>query len=130
MKASTPVLLLLGGVAAERHYTNLLSRQAACPQIHVFGARETTAPPGFGSSQTVVNLVLDAFPGATSEAIVYPAAGGNNYSSSVTAGIKAVADQTTAFATRCPNARIVLVGYSQVGSGFNSPENSIMSKNF
>jgi hypothetical protein len=60
----------------------------ACPNIHVFGARETTAPPGYGSSGTFVNLILNAHPGATSEAIVYPAAGGTNaqYAASVQAG--------------------------------------------
>ncbi|KAI7497749.1 hypothetical protein KC367_g5639 [Hortaea werneckii] len=67
-----------------------------CPQIHVFGARETTAAPGYGSSSTVVNKILAAHPGATSEAISYPACGGGSscggvsYSSSVQQGTAAV----------------------------------------
>jgi acetylxylan esterase len=47
-----------------------------CPLIQVFGARETTAPPGIGSAQTLLDLVTKAFPGTTSEAIGYPAAPG------------------------------------------------------
>jgi acetylxylan esterase len=55
----------------------------ACPNIHIFGARETTAPAGYGSAGTVVNLILNAHPGSTAEVINYPAAGGNSYGSSV-----------------------------------------------
>jgi acetylxylan esterase len=51
----------------------LEERQSSCPNVHIFGARETTAPAGYGSSSTVVNLVLNAYPGSTAEAISYPA---------------------------------------------------------
>ena len=50
----------------------------SCPNIHIFGARETTAPAGYGSAGTFVNLILNAYPGSTAEAIVYPAAGSTN----------------------------------------------------
>lgn len=111
LRAAT--LLLLGRVLAAP--VEIDSRQSGCPNIHVFGARETTAPVGYGSAGTVVNLILNAHPGATSEAINYPAAGGNSYGSSVQAGVKAVTSQVTSFAQRCPNTKLVLVGYSQVG---------------
>lgn len=51
----------------------LETRQSSCPNIHIFGARETTAPAGYGTAGVVVNLILQAFPGSTAEAIVYPA---------------------------------------------------------
>lgn len=74
--------LLAGALAASA------DKGAACPNIHVFGARETTAPPGYGSAGTFVDLILNDHPGATSQAIVYPAAGGTNaaYASSVQNG--------------------------------------------
>lgn len=85
-----------------------------CPQIHIFGAHETTAPPGFGTAQTMVDLVIRAFPG-TSEAIdYYPAAPDDAYASSVTAGIAAVVKQTSAFTAKYPDTIIVMHGYSQV----------------
>ncbi|KAL4959226.1 cutinase [Aspergillus stella-maris] len=98
----------------------------SCPDIHVFGARETSVSAGFGSSTTVVNAILNAYSGATSEAIDYPACGGQSscggvsYSASISAGINAVASAVNSFNTQCPDTRLVLVGYSQGGEIFNT----------
>lgn len=92
----------------------------SCPGVHVFGARETSVSPGYGSSITVVNGILGAYSGSTSEAISYPACGGQSscggvsYSSSVAQGIKAVASAVNAYNSQCPQTKLVLVGYSQV----------------
>ena len=85
-----------------------------CPEIHIIAARETTAPPGFGTAKVLVDLVLKAFPRATAEEIDYPAAGGDEYGASVSKGIKAVVNQTAVFAARCPGSVIIMHGYSQV----------------
>ncbi|KAK1826286.1 family 5 putative carbohydrate esterase [Podospora conica] len=98
-----------------------LAVRQSCPSIHVFGARETTVSPGFGTAGQVVNLILGAFPGATSEAISYPACGGQSscggvqYGASAAQGTTAVANAVNSFHQRCPNTQIVLVGYSQGG---------------
>ena len=97
-----------------------LEPRQSCPAIHVFGARETTAPPGYGTASVVVNLILNAYPGSTSEAISYPACGGQascgsvSYANSAVQGISAVASAVNSFNTRCPSTQLVLVGYSQV----------------
>ncbi|KAK3116662.1 hypothetical protein LTR53_002709 [Teratosphaeriaceae sp. CCFEE 6253] len=97
------------------------SNAASCPNIHIFGARETTVSPGYGSSSTVVNLVLQAYPGSTAEAIDYPACGGQSscgsvsYANSANQGTANVAKAVNAFYAQCPNTQIVLVGYSQGG---------------
>ncbi|TVY81312.1 Acetylxylan esterase, partial [Lachnellula suecica] len=105
--------LAVGAVASP------LQERASCPNIHVFGARETTAAAGYGSSSTVVNDILNGYPGSTAEAINYPACGGqsscggDSYSQSVAAGISAAVTAVNNYAASCPSTQLVLVGYSQ-----------------
>ncbi|KAK6828543.1 hypothetical protein PG987_011884 [Apiospora arundinis] len=92
------------------------ARVIECPKIRVFGARETLQPQGFGTTKSVVDSILGAHNGsATAEDIIYPAAGKSNaeYEASAKAGVEAVVRQTKSFADMCPQAKIVMVGYSQ-----------------
>ncbi|KAK6331948.1 hypothetical protein TWF718_002485 [Orbilia javanica] len=117
MLLTAATLALLGQQAS----AYVLEPRQSCPSIHVFGARETTVSPGYGSAGSVVNAILGAFPGATSEAISYPACGGQSscggisYANSALQGTAAVASAVNSFNTRCPSTQIVLVGYSQGG---------------
>ncbi|KAK0261335.1 hypothetical protein B0A54_03502 [Friedmanniomyces endolithicus] len=96
-----------------------LEERASCPKIHIFAARETTASPGYGSTQTFVNEIISAYPGTTSEAIVYPACGGqsscggDSYAQSVQAGVKAVTAAVSSYASKCPSTELVYIGHSQ-----------------
>jgi acetylxylan esterase len=118
MLLTTATLLLAGSVLA-----NEIEERQNCPSIHVFGARETTVGPGFGSAGALVNQVLSAYPGSTSEAITYPACGGQSscggisYSDSVGTGTRNAATAINNLNSRCPSTRIVLIGYSQVSLG-------------
>lgn len=97
-----------------------IEKRIDCPSIHIFGARGTTEPPGYGASNTVVNGLLSAYPGSTAEAINYPACGGQascgglSYSGSIAQGIAAVASAVNAYNKQCPSTKLVLTGYSQV----------------
>jgi hypothetical protein len=123
LKIATSLLLLGGALASPA--APLEERQSSCPPIHVFGARETTVGPGYGTAGVVVNLVLNSHSGSTGEAIVYPACGGQSscggvsYANSVQQGVAAVTSAVNSFNSRCPSTQIVLVGYSQVS---NRPE--------
>ncbi|KAK5797738.1 hypothetical protein VI817_004029 [Penicillium citrinum] len=113
--------LLAGGAHSAVPFHGGVAKRADCPKVHVFGARETSVPPGYGSSSTVVNAITSSYSGTTAEAINYPACGGQSscggvsYSSSVTQGVKAVASAVNSYNSQCPDTQLVLVGYSQGG---------------
>lgn len=118
MHVLTATLLLATGALAG---VPNAPRQASCPPIHVFGARETTAPAGMGTAGAIVDAIVQSHPGATSEAIDYPACGGQaqcggvQYGDSVKQGTAAAAEAVNSFNQQCPDTQIVLIGYSQVG---------------
>ena len=122
MKFTAAALPLLAGLAS----AGPIEERQSCPGVHVFGARETTTPQGYGTSQGLVDMVVRAYSGATKEAIVYPACGGQSncgsisYDNSASQGTQAVVKAVTAFNQRCPNTKIVLVGYSQGGQIFDN----------
>lgn len=92
-------------------------RQAACHSVHVFLARGTSEPyPGRQSS--VVSAICNGISNCGYEDITYPASMSPTYCASVSAGVTSGTSQITAYANRCPNAKLILTGYSQVCDSF------------
>ncbi|KAJ5414748.1 cutinase [Penicillium cosmopolitanum] len=91
------------------------SKQATttCAPVHLFVARGTSESPGDGSIGSLADLVLQGNPGATQEAIDYPALAFPVYIADVSIGIKAVTDQFARYTSSCPDSTLVLIGYSQ-----------------
>lgn len=118
---TTAVIPVLAGLAAANPLGPELEARQSCPGVFVFGARETTAPAGFGTAGGLVNMVTQAYPGAQSQAIQYPACGGQSqcggvpYDQSAAQGTQAVVSAVNSLNQRCPNTKIVLIGYSQGG---------------
>ncbi|KAG6034927.1 hypothetical protein E4U41_006304 [Claviceps citrina] len=94
---------------------------SSCPRVHIFGARGTGIPPGYDLLLPLVQRLKLTHPGATSEAIEYPACGGGaacggiSYGDSARAGTAAVAKAVNDFHEKCPETKFVLMGYSQGG---------------
>lgn len=118
MKVTAAAALSLAGLVAANPVD--IEERQSCPKVYIFGARETTAPAGYGTSAGLVNQVKAAYAGSGSEAIVYPACGGQSncggvsYDNSATQGTAAVVKAVTAYNQKCPSTQIVLIGYSQV----------------
>jgi acetylxylan esterase len=90
----------------------------SCPSVHIFGARGTGVPPGYDLLLPLVNQLKATYAGATSEAIVYPACGGQASCGGIAYGESAkegtAATAVNNFQRNCPNTKLVLMGYSQV----------------
>lgn len=122
MKFTAAAALTVIGLAAASPVE--LTERQSCPKVYIFGARETTVPQSnaYGTAGGLVNSVKAAYPGAGSEAIVYPACGGQascggiSYDNSASQGTAAVVKAVTAYNQKCPSTQIVLIGYSQVRS--------------
>ncbi|KAI4598411.1 carbohydrate esterase [Pestalotiopsis sp. 9143b] len=119
MKTAAILPILAAGLATANPID--LEERQSCPGVYVFGARETTAAAGYGTSKGLVDQVLAAYSGSQSAAIVYPACGGQSscggvsYDSSATQGTAAVVSAVNSLNSRCPSTKIVLIGYSQGG---------------
>ncbi|KAI1071354.1 hypothetical protein LB507_011567 [Fusarium sp. FIESC RH6] len=116
MRASlnSSLLILANALAAK-------AQGQSCPEIHIFGARETSVAQGLGSAGKLIDMIVADHAGATSEAIDYPACGGQascgnvEYGASAKQGTEAVTKAVNALSERCPDTKIVMIGYSQGG---------------
>ncbi|KAH7014080.1 Alpha/Beta hydrolase protein, partial [Microdochium trichocladiopsis] len=103
-------LLLLG--SAQASPLDLTSRQTtACQAVHIFIARGSTEPYP-GRQGALANAICSGLPSCGYEDITYPAAY-SPYCNSVQAGVVNGKAAITAYASRCPNAKLILTGYSQ-----------------
>ncbi|CBX93520.1 hypothetical protein IAQ61_009210 [Plenodomus lingam] len=113
-------------VTATALFASLAAAAAApqkCHNVYIVGARETLAlqENGFGTAAGLVEDVKKAYPGTRADAIKYPACagqascGGIDLPNSLKQGTKAVVTAVNEYNKKCPQAKIVLIGYSQGG---------------
>lgn len=111
---SNSVALVLFAVSCVLGHPALGSRQTQdCDAVHVFLARGTSEDYP-GRQISVVNAVCDGISSCGYEDIQYPASFVPDYCTSVGVGVVNGTSQITAYAAQCPNAQLVLSGYSQV----------------
>jgi acetylxylan esterase len=105
-------LIALLGLAAATPLASLNARQTTtCQTVHIFIARGSTEPYP-GRQGALATAICAGVSSCGYEDITYPAVY-NPYCDSVQAGVVDGKAAITAYASRCPNARIVLTGYSQ-----------------
>lgn len=91
---------------------DLAGRQAPCQAVHIFIARGSEEPYP-GRQGALATAICSGLTSCGYEDIMYPATF-TSYCTSVQSGVTNGTAAITAYATRCPNAELVLTGYSQV----------------
>ncbi|KAE8415228.1 Alpha/Beta hydrolase protein [Aspergillus pseudocaelatus] len=77
-------------------------------------ARQSTSWPGEGRMKELADHIKQQLPSSDSETLQYPAYGDIwRYRSSVFTGDKAMLAAINTYTSRCPDSKIVLLGYSQ-----------------
>ncbi|KAI0482685.1 Alpha/Beta hydrolase protein [Xylariaceae sp. FL0804] len=104
-------LLLLAGLVPAIAAGPLAVRPRACDDVHIFLARGT-AEDYPGRQGALADAICDGLSSCGYESIVYPAAY-INYCDSVYGGVVNGTAQLTAYAASCPDAQLVISGYSQ-----------------
>lgn len=94
---------------------NLSYRASCATGVHMIVARGTNEQPGEGLTAQTANAIQARIPGSTSEALVYPASVYPTYAYSEGEGTVAMTTAITQYAKSCPDSKIVLLGWSQVG---------------
>ncbi|KAH8844084.1 hypothetical protein MCOR27_008559 [Pyricularia oryzae] len=97
--------MLLGQVMAAE-------RGDCATSLHMIAARGSLEAPGAGFIGKVATDVVAALPGSDFEPLVYPATL-NNYTTSEQNGTEAMLNAIIDYATRCPQSKIAIMGYSQ-----------------
>ena len=92
---------------------HLIPRQTTCATgVHIIGARGSTEDPGEGKIQPLSALIEAGIPGSDDIAVDYPA-DLIDYPISETDGVKDMLSKITSYVAACPDAKIVLAGFSQ-----------------
>ena len=117
---------VLQAAASPQHRQSVFETSDNCPSgVHIIGIRGTAEDPGFGALGTIVDELKNMLPGSDGVAIDYPASGisvGDDekliynifqYSASIMEGQDKLSAEIEDFSQRCPDTRIVVVGYSQ-----------------
>lgn len=105
-----PLLFRVGLTGAQ--YTSN-PESAPCADLHTIVVRASKELPGYGIMGALAQAVLENVNGSTSEAIDYPALL-QPYDESSYAGVVATAKQLQSHVDRCPDGKVILMGYSQV----------------
>ncbi|KAH9885961.1 carbohydrate esterase family 5 protein [Xylariomycetidae sp. FL2044] len=83
-----------------------------CTDVHIFLARGNNEPYP-GRQGTLVDAICSGLDSCDYEDIAFDNAIEVDYCVAIEAGVKAGTDQITAYNERCPDAKLVLSGYSQ-----------------
>jgi acetylxylan esterase len=111
IQTSLPAVALVPAPAATNGGA---SAALQCAPVHIIVARASGEPPGEGTIASLSTLLKQQIPGATSEALTYPAK--MPYSGSIPVGVTNMKAAIAKYTSACPTGKLVLLGYSQGGA--------------
>lgn len=85
--------------------------QSRCSPVHIIVCRASGEAPGEGTISSLSSLLKQQIPGATSEALVYPAK--IPYAGSIPIGVANLKTAVATYTNSCPAGRLIIIGYSQ-----------------
>jgi acetylxylan esterase len=111
------LLSLLPLVAAAPAFVDPRQTTSSCASgVHIIAARGSTEPQGEGPLQALSTLIEAGVPGSTDSAVIYPATiltFTSTYFGSEESGVTNMTLMIQQYVASCPDARLVLTGYSQ-----------------
>lgn len=105
-------LVLTTGFIAAATAQNSSSDCVTGDAVHFIIARASQELPGPGIIGGVATDITNQLPGSTMESVDYPATLAN-YQASEAKGVSEMTRLVTDYTSRCPNSKLVLMGYSQ-----------------
>lgn len=106
--AAAAMALAAASLAAAQNST------ACATGVHMLVARGSNEAAGPGRMGIIADGIQEAIPGSNIESVAYPATF-DEYADSVNDGVEAMGFALTRYVERCPDSKVVLMGYSQGG---------------
>jgi hypothetical protein len=88
-----------------------ISTAQQCAPVHIIAGRGSGEAPGEGTIASLSKLLKQKIPGATSQALDYPAK--MPYSGSIPVGVTHLKEAIAKYTNSCPTGKLVVLGYSR-----------------
>lgn len=112
LRAGVLLLSTISSITALPYNGLAIRQEAPCQEVHIFLAKGGNEPYP-GRQGKLAGAICYGLPSCDYEDIQYYNANGSDYCAGVSEGDRNGLAQITAYANRCPDAKLVLSGYSQ-----------------
>lgn len=107
--------LIAAALTTAQNTTTQSNTTSACvtgDAVHMIIARASLEDPGPGALGRLVPQIKEQLPGSDNVSVEYPATL-DNYTTSEAAGVVAMTTLLNEYTSRCPDSKVVMMGYSQ-----------------
>lgn len=112
LRAGALLFSIISSISALPYNGLAIRQEVPCQEVHIFLAKGGNEPYP-GRQGKLAGAICYDLPSCDYEDILYYNANGSDYCAGVSEGDRNGLAQITAYADRCPDAKLVLSGYSQ-----------------